>query len=186
MVSKDSQETLADYHVDLICGGFPCQSFSQAGKQLGQDDHRWLWPEFYRVLCLLRPRYVLIENVPPLRYLGLSTILRDLATLGYDAEWYTLSARAFGARHLRRRIWIVAYPCGQSIQKNPNRWEINFGERGILGDKSLSISEWPSLPEFCRMSNGIPFGVDRLRGLGNAVVPQVVEWIGRQILKANE
>ena len=73
--------------VDVICGGFPCQPVSVAGKQLAQDDERWLWPEFARLVGELRPRHVFVENVPGILVRGLGDVLGDLAALGYDAEW---------------------------------------------------------------------------------------------------
>lgn len=95
--------------VDLIAGGPPCQPVSVAGKRKGQADSRWLWPEFFRIVCLLRPRFVFIENVPGLLRLGGADVLRDLASIWYDAEWESLPASAFGAPHRRDRVWIVAY-----------------------------------------------------------------------------
>lgn len=100
--------------VDLVCGGFPCQPHSQAGKRKGSADERDLWPEFERAIRSLRPRYVLAENVPGLftsddgHFFG--TVLGALAALGYDAEWTCLSAADVGAPHERERVWIVAYP----------------------------------------------------------------------------
>ncbi len=95
--------------VDLIAGGFPCQPVSSAGKMLAQQDARWLWPEFARAIRTVRPHLVLIENVTGLLIRGFEDVLRDLAASGYDAEWQVLPAIAFGAPHLRARIWIVAY-----------------------------------------------------------------------------
>jgi DNA (cytosine-5)-methyltransferase 1 len=101
--------------VDLLAGGFPCQPVSYAGKGKAQADHRWLWPHFARAIRALRPRLVLVENVPGLRGRGLDVVLGDLATIGYDAEWHCIPAAALGAPHRRDRVWIVAYPqrqCG--------------------------------------------------------------------------
>jgi DNA-cytosine methyltransferase len=99
--------------VDCICGGFPCQPFSTAGKRKGTADSRWLWPEFYRIICEVRPRWVIIENVPGLLSIDsgrvFAGILRDIAAAGYDAEWRIVSAKDVGARHLRKRLFIVAY-----------------------------------------------------------------------------
>jgi DNA (cytosine-5)-methyltransferase 1 len=96
--------------VDVICGGFPCQPTSTAGKRLGSADPRWLWPEMARLLGVLRPRYAVLENTPGLLERGMGDVLRDLALLGLDAEWDCLPAAAFGAPHLRYRLFIVAYP----------------------------------------------------------------------------
>src|SRR4029077_3769171 len=95
--------------VAVLCGGFPCQPVSQAGKRLRQEDPRWLWPEFCRVIRLARPRYVLVENVPGLLAGGMGDVLRDLASLGFDAEWDSIPAAAVGAPHLRYRVLLVAH-----------------------------------------------------------------------------
>jgi site-specific DNA-cytosine methylase len=101
--------------VDILCGGFPCQPASAAGKRLGTADDRWLWPQFARAIREIRPRYVVAENVPGLLSVNggraFAEVLRDLAALGYDAEWSGLSAADVGAPHSRERAWIVAYPC---------------------------------------------------------------------------
>lgn len=104
--------------VDLICGGWPCQPHSLAGKRAASADKRDLWPEFIRIIRELRPRWVLGENVPGLcssetgRFFG--RVLRDLAECGLDAEWQVLPAWAFGAPHIRERVFIVAYPNGRN------------------------------------------------------------------------
>jgi site-specific DNA-cytosine methylase len=97
--------------VDLLAGGFPCQPFSVAGQRRGKDDERWLWPEFAAAVRALRPRHVLVENVPGLLagHGGMGDVLGDLAQLGYDAEWDSVPAAAVGAPHLRYRVWIVAH-----------------------------------------------------------------------------
>lgn len=95
--------------VDLIAGGFPCQPVSIAGRRRGQDDERWLWPEFARILRVLRPRFVLVENVAGLLVRGMGDVLGDLASLGFDAEWDSIPAAAVGAPHLRYRVLVVGY-----------------------------------------------------------------------------
>ena len=98
-----------DYSVDLICGGFPCQDISVAGKGAGIAGERsGLWHDFARVIRTVRPRWVVIENVPALTARGLGTVLGDLAEIGFDAEWHCVPASAVGAPHQRERIWIVA------------------------------------------------------------------------------
>ncbi len=97
--------------VDLICGGFPCQDLSVAGKREGIDGARsGLWSEFARIIGEVRPRVVLVENVSGLLIRGLGRVIGDLASLGYDAEWDCIPASAVGAHHQRDRVWIVAYP----------------------------------------------------------------------------
>ena len=94
---------------NLIAGGFPCQPVSVAGRQLAHEDERWLWPEFLGCIRFLRPELVLVENVPGLLVRGGLDVLRDLTACGYDVEWDTLPASAFGAPHLRYRVFLVGY-----------------------------------------------------------------------------
>lgn len=95
--------------IDAICGGFPCQDISLAGKGAGLEGERsGLWREYSRLLGELRPRYAIVENVGALRARGLAAVLADLAALGFDAEWHAIPAAAVGAPHLRDRVWIVA------------------------------------------------------------------------------
>ena len=119
---REPDATSGPESVDVICGGFPCQPVSVAGSQKGVADERWLWDAFREVVRIIRPRYVLAENVPGLlsakdamgRRGGLfGGILRDLAGLGYDAEWGVLPAAAFGAPHLRKRVFIVAHAASE-------------------------------------------------------------------------
>lgn len=97
--------------VDAICGGFPCQDISFAGKAAGIEGERsGLWSDYRRLIGELRPRYVIVENVSALLSRGLDKVLGDLAALRYDAEWHCIPASAVGAPHRRDRVWIVAYP----------------------------------------------------------------------------
>lgn len=167
--------------VDCIAGGFPCQDVSHAGKRVGIDGSRsGLWREFHRILCILRPGSALVENTTGLLDRGIDRVLGDLAGSGFDAEWFCLPACAFGAPHPRERVFILAYPQGErpgqlrrlkcaaeSTPKRDLRWQ--EAESGIE-----------------REVDGIPNRVDRLTALGNAVVPQVAEWIGRRILEAHQ
>jgi len=124
--------------VDVLCGGFPCQPHSLAGKRGGAADSRDLWPEYARLIRELRPRWVVAENVPGLlsndagRFFG--GILRDLAACGYDAEWDCVSASAVGAPHRRDRVWIVAYPNGKRLQERG----LSDGERSRVCDAAWS------------------------------------------------
>ena len=97
--------------VDVICGGFPCQDISLAGKGAGLEGKRsGLWSEFKRLIEEIKPRYAIIENVSALRSRGLDQVLREISEIGYDAEWHCITAASIGAPHRRDRIWIVAYP----------------------------------------------------------------------------
>jgi DNA (cytosine-5)-methyltransferase 1 len=117
--------------VDVLWGGFPCQPVSQIGHRAYNQDYRWLWPEFHRIIDLLQPDWVVIENVTGLQTHGLNEILYTLAGSGYDAEWDRLPAAAFGAPHLRYRIFVVAYPQAEKeIGNDPRifdeRWQDYF------------------------------------------------------------
>ena len=94
--------------IDLIVGGFPCQPVSYAGQRQAQSDDRWLWPEMARVIRAVRPRLVLVENVPGLATAGLGLVLGDLAEAGYDCEWVRVRASDVGAPHRRERLFIIA------------------------------------------------------------------------------
>lgn len=163
--------------VDLVCGGFPCQPISTAGKRRGQADDRWLWPEFAAVLSGIRPRYAILENVSGIRSNGLGGILGDLAALRYDVVWDCVPASAVGAPHQRDRWFAVAYTDREG-QLQP---EGIFGEVGRWVSHS---SWWTTEPALGRVAYGVSGGVDRLKALGNAVVPQVAEHIGRIVLDA--
>jgi DNA (cytosine-5)-methyltransferase 1 len=109
-------------HVDLICGGFPCQPFSIAGDQRGKNDDRYLWPEFRRIIEAVRPSWVVAENVPGIVRVALRDVLADLAGLGFDAEWETIPASAFGAPHRRDRVFIVAWSTVDSASEPGVGW----------------------------------------------------------------
>ena len=97
--------------IDVICGGFPCQDISLAGKGAGLAGKRsGLWSEFKRLIEEIKPKYAIIENVSALRSRGLDQVLREISEIGYDAEWHCITASSIGAPHRRDRIWIVAYP----------------------------------------------------------------------------
>ena len=103
--------------VDILCGGPPCQPFSTAGKRRHTDDERWIWSDVARIIAECRAPIVFLENVPGLRKRGLSVMLRDLAALGYDAEWGSFTASEAGAPHRRTRLFLLAYACGLGQSK---------------------------------------------------------------------
>lgn len=177
--------------VDLIAGGFPCQPVSRAGVRRRRLDERWLWPEFARLLSDLRPRFVLVENVPGLLDGGMGDVLGSLAELGYDAEWDCVPASVVGAPQSRERIFVVAYPrgfngltwgeLGPSLVRQHERQSRGLAGLPLAG-RGESASAWLECePRMGRMAHGIPFQMDRLRVLGAAVVPQVGEGVGRLI-----
>ena len=191
--------------VDVICGGFPCQDISIVGKRVGIDGERsGLWREIARLVREIRPRYVFVENVAALLTRGIERVLGDLASSGYDAEWDVIPARAVGAPHLRERVWIVAYPGsgrGSEDDVRPGRYASRVRGQALGDSASERLQDgaifqvgrqeaqpqpersgwWATEPAVGRVAHGVPSRVDRLSALGNAVVPQVVEWIGRRI-----
>ena len=174
--------------VDAICGGFPCQDISNAGNGAGLEGERsGLWFEFRRLIEEIRPAWVFIENVSALRSRGLEVVLGGLAALGYDAEWHCIPASAVGAPHQRDRVWIVADAqcCGQpgpGASGNAShpaplvQREAVDAFDGSLGDI------WRTEPDVGRVAHGVPARVDRLRCLGNAVVPQIPQILGEAVL----
>jgi DNA-cytosine methyltransferase len=141
-------------YVDVLCGGFPCQDLSYAGKGAGIDGERsGLWSEYARLIRELRPRYVVVENVPALLGRGLGRVLGDLAACGYDAEWDCLPASAFGAPHRRDRVWVVA-PTPTGGEAEVIRDQNGIRRRGehagmsltdyVRPDRAKTKQQWPT------------------------------------------
>jgi len=237
--------------IDLITGGFPCQDISQAGRGDGieKGTRSSLWFEMLRVISEVRPKFVIIENVPMLTIRGGTRVIEGLAEIGYDAEWTVVGANEVGARHIRKRLWIVAYTNGIRQSRSSTK-ERAIKERLILESKqertkvgsktkgrsalyreesklsntdkvrrlhsdikkqsdekdieALSKSRessndaqgfisdthskpengadyWAFEPSVGRVVDGIPDWVDRIKGLGNAIVPQVARVIMERI-----
>ena len=189
--------------VDVLSGGFPCQPHSLAGKRLASRDERDLWGEMRRIICELRPRWVVAENV-----LGLLSsehgrffagILRDFSDLGYSVGWCVLSAAAVGALHRRERVAIVAHANGKSAARlrRQNSFSL-FGEDDCFTSfrsQGFPDSEYlpgfsPLVPEgndqfikplITRADDGFSGAMDRNKALGNAVVPQCFYLVFRAI-----
>jgi len=217
--------------IDIITGGFPCQPFSHAGKRKGTDDSRYLWPEMLTTIRILKPSFVIGENVAGLVSMEngktLDRILSDLANEGYTTEQFIIPACAIGAWHRRDRIWIICYTTKQGLQKSetdkfrkslPNaertslqrdvpdtisRRQQRQGEsfnaintekaeikqaikfrndrtsdiwsiESRLGRVVNGLPDWLHEPDGVpRVATGIKNRTDRLKGLGNAIVPQV-------------
>ena len=219
---------------DIITGGFPCQDISVAGLQKGitKETRSGLFYELIRVIRMVRPKYVVLENVAAILNRGLDIVLRELSEAGYDAEWAVISASSLGACHRRSRWWLVAYPnnngsssseeCGfngetsdatqerqnqscQSQRSSESRnsttiqqtTELTYpdseGLQGLRGEYELQESckertftwrnsgitlnpNWKgykSKPTLCRGDDGLSNRVDRLKALGNSIVPAV-------------
>lgn len=183
---------------DLITAGFPCQDISVAGKGVGLVGKRsGLFYEVVRLISECRPSYVLLENVANLlssndgRDMG--TVLWELSKIGYDAEWEIISASALGANHVRKRIWIIAYPMRERCVIEEQQKHISIQKQRILStdkkrqksstDTRIStLSKAPrssNIAQFPRAYDGLSDGMDksecrmRFKALGNAIVPQV-------------
>jgi len=239
---------------DVITGGYPCQPFSAAGKRRGAEDDRHLWPEMYRIIKIVRPRWVIAENVAGHVSMGLDSVLSDMEAENYTCWPFIIPACAVDAKHRRDRVWIVAksgdkrrYDGGdnrkerhilsdingdaaqseserqgrfgwsgetgpaitdtsslrQQGQREPiqRRGNPQGGERQTdnvksvsesrirtaesrLGGKFNGLSAWLDELGLPKVSSGVPKRADRLKQLGNAVVPQIPYIIGRAIMEA--
>lgn len=192
--------------VDMLCGGFPCQDISIAGKGAGISGSRSkLWSHYVRLIGEIRPSYAVIENSPLLRSRGLDYVLGTLDAIGYDAEWHCIPASAIGARHRRDRIWIIAYPNGSGFRElgrritdappyigaervcetladaNGRRCEQRYTQERIVSVLEPRSGEWRTESGICRVADGVPGRVGHLRCLGNALVPQVAHEIFKAI-----
>ncbi len=159
---------------EIICGGFPCQDISIAGKGAGLDGERsGLWWEFHRIVRALGPRYVFVENVAALANRGLTTVLGAMAELGFDAEWDVFQAAQVGAHHLRARVFILfAHPVLKGLEGHGGKRRLGQGQGEVEVGRPCP---WAIEPNVGRVAHGVPHRSHRLRCLGNAVVPQVAE-----------
>lgn len=170
--------------VTVISGGFPCQPFSSAGKRRGDKDDRYLWPEMFRVISEIRPRWIVGENVVGIVHLALDRVLSDLEGIGYACQTFIIPACAVGAQHRRDRVAIVAadsdcFGCGRrgGQQRNDgNRTYPNAKRQTGWGKVSYStvppVWNQTALSGDLRKDYGVSDWVDRIKSLGNAVVPQ--------------
>jgi len=193
------------FNIDLLTGGFPCQPFSQAGKRRGTSDDRYLWPEMLRVIKDTSPRWIIAENVRGLLSIGNGVVFEqvcvDLEAIGYSVQPFIIPAVAVNAPHRRDRVWIVAHLSDNGC----NRYDAPGSVEGKLSEnkkQSGSVTEcrdawdenWLSVAtRTCvrGIYDGIPgrihglteagHRVERLKALGNAIVPQVVIEIMRAI-----
>jgi DNA (cytosine-5)-methyltransferase 1 len=173
---------------NVICGGFPCQDLSVAGKGAGLDGKRsGLYREVIRLARDIRPKFIILENVAALLDRGLGVVLGDLAEIGYDAEWHCIPASYIGAWHRRDRVWLVAYP--RSVKQQQRLAEPLFRQSDLQGQPSRGIEGWPGRPNLpsprvCGKDDGPPNLVERIHGLGNGLHPGIAERIGRAVLRA--
>ena len=206
---------------DIITGGFPCQPFSIAGKQKGTSDDRHLWPEMFRIIKELTPRWIIGENVKGLVNLQdgvvFETVCSDLEGEGYEVRAFNIPAAGVGAPHRRERIWIVAnsrralrqgtelretnedevregYADQHQRSSSPSKSDVanasagrrapQEGEIQTRGNGTKHQGWWSTEPNVGRVAHGVSGRVYRLKGLGNSIVPQIAEEIGRAIIEA--
>lgn len=188
--------------VDVITAGFPCQDISNAGNRAGITGHRsGLWKYCIDALRDCRPRVAVFENVAALTRRGLDTVLCDLAAIGHAAEWHCVPAASVGAPHRRDRIFILAYPdSGRHVHGQPHehptearqqtlrqpheRSTTSPGQRGTRRTSNPTVSAagwWALEPAMGRVAHGVPHWLDRIKCLGNAVVPAVSQAIAQSI-----
>lgn len=175
--------------VDAICAGFPCQDVSIAKTDgIGLDGERsGLVFCALRIIGELRPSFAVLENVANLFNRGIGRVLGGLADIGYDAQWSVISAADMGAPHLRKRVWIVAYPRRAGlpgreqgprvfVSAPPSFTEHGNNPFGEWGDMDAAIKRLPHI-------NGLSVGMVRtaIKPFGNSVVPQIPEWIARRL-----
>lgn len=161
--------------IDIISGGFPCQPYSSAGQRKGKSDDRHLWPQMLRVISEIQPRYIVGENV-----LGIidwnggmvfEQIQTDLENEGFEVIPVILPACGKNLFHIRSRTWFIAHsPSKQSIEAEQ---EISRGKYGQEATGSTYGTWLEAATELCGVAHGVPDRVDRIKGLGNAIVPQI-------------
>lgn len=178
---------------DLITAGFPCQPFSQAGKKEGVKDERYLWPEIVRVMEHVKPGWAIFENVYYLLQMGVKDMLIDLERIGYKYALFVLPAAASNAPHRRDRLWIIAYSNSLRSDDWINSGESRYIQENIDRHVAQVQSQWAQLKpntwstytardwldyntRACRGNDGLSTRVyrDRIKALGNAIVPQVI------------
>lgn len=161
--------------IDIVFGGYPCQPFSSAGQRKGASDERHMWPHMLDVVRRVKPTWVVGENVKGHIYLGLDEVLDDMENEGFETRAFAIPAGAVKAPHSRERVFVVSY---SESNRHRSRGEVrNFcEENGGSGRRLLpkfTLPDWgDTTPRICRETDGIQNRVDRLRSLGNAVVPQ--------------
>ena len=176
-ITKLKREDINE-RIEIITGGFPCQPFSVAGNQKGTKDDRDLWPEMFRIIKEFKPTWVIGENVAAFVNVAFKRTKTDLESEGYEVQPLIIPACAVNAPQRRDRVWIVAntrskgfprlqQPDNRSVQTSPKTKQ---SIRSFNYDYEMGL---PNIPKDIRMDDGLPNRMDRVKSLGNAIVPQV-------------
>lgn len=181
--------------IDILTGGFPCQDISiSKNKAIGIKGQRsGLWNDYSRVISKINPKIIIGENTTQLLRRGFEKVLCDFSEMGYYAEWGCFQAYQVGAPHIRERLFFIAHSFG-------DRWGNDLSKE-IKYNFGRSLKAWPNIqafvlanteesqyagdPENIRIGDGVPDWVDRIKGLGNAIVPQVAYEIFKAIEKVH-
>ena len=176
----------------ILTAGYPCQPFSHSGKRLGHEDDRHIWPYLLQIVAQKRPAWCCFENVYGHVSMGLDQVLSDLETQGYASRTFIVPACGVDAPHLRYRVFVVAKDVADTNNKglqgrlywgkDTQRQSVNGYIRcGGAAHRQPAQNWWLTEPPVGRVAHGIPKRVDRLKGLGNAIVPQIAMKIGQAI-----
>jgi len=180
--------------IDIITGGVPCQPASQAGKRQGNKDDRWLWKDAFRITREIMPTWCIFENVYGLltldEGLAFENLLLELESIGYETQAFIISACSVNAPHQRERVWIVANNYRQGLQRPAQEKQRGLQSpfekyawspvNGIFTEKKTGREIKPTLG---RDIPRLPRRVDRIKALGNAIVPQVAYEIFKSIIE---
>ncbi|MGA9882139.1 MAG: DNA (cytosine-5-)-methyltransferase [Candidatus Acidiferrales bacterium] len=182
--------------VTIVTGGFPCQPYADGGARRGDKDPRALWPEMLRIISELHPRWIIGENVRGLLSLEsgrhFEQVCSDLEAEGYEVWPFLLPACAFGAPHRRYRIFVVGHvPHAAGGESGGDKGtgggtaaaEGQEAEPKGLNAKPSGGEWWEIEPAVGRVADGISHRLDRLKCLGNAVVPQVAFWLLERVVE---
>lgn len=201
-----TQATYEEGEADVICAGFPCQDISQMGPRTGLSGARsGLFWETMRAVRVVRPLFVVLENVRALLRRGMGTVLGALAESGYDAEWDCIPAGHVGAPHLRDRLWAIAYPQhSDAVRPRPHPAPVHLDGGAQLFDQQERLSgpmgaplaaalagvgpaggrAWDAEPQLPRVADGSPADVAAVKQIGNSLCPRIPEALGLAILSS--
>ena len=175
--------------ISVVTGGFPCQDISTAGQGKGITGERsGLFFEMLRIVSEVQPAYVFAENSPNLRTKGLTTVVKELNSLGYDCRWCVLGAWHVGAPHKRNRMWILAH--APSVRQSGQREPVYSSHtKEVAEGKAVDVIDecfphfWSTEPSLGRVANGVANRMERLTALGNGQVPAVAALAWRVLSK---